>query len=255
MTLMAYQEFGNQNNPSLIILHGFLGSKNNWSAVAKLLSNNFYVITVDIRNHGDSFHNDEHTYDVLVNDLEKLMDRFNFSNSIIMGHSMGGKIAMKFACKFPDKVNYLIVVDIAPVDYSFNKEEIKGLLSINLSSLNNKRDGEDILIKYVPELGMRKFLMTNLLFSKKKGFYWRINLKVLSDSLHSIGGNSLDDSDRFTGSTIFIMGDESEYTKDAKKMLFLNFFPKAIIEKIRGAGHNPHFSHLNEFCEKVLTLI
>lgn len=254
MKLMSYQEFGDQSKPKLIILHGFLGSKNNWASIAKNISHVYHVFTLDIRNHGASFHDEVHSYDALVEDLKCFIETFKIESPTIMGHSMGGKIAMKFACRFPLMLQKLIVVDIAPKKYSFNLNEIEGMLSINLNEINSKKDGEDILKKYVSDLGMRKFLMTNLVKSEQKGFYWRVNLNVLNFSMELIGENPLAQTDQYTGETIFIMGQESKYYMNVTEDIFKYYFSNAMIKTIKGAEHIPHFTHPQEFTNLILSI-
>lgn len=247
--ILNFVEFGQKESTPIIILHGFLGSCKNWMTIGKALSENYRVITVDLRNHGDSFHHLEHSYEVMVEDIVNLLDHLELDKVLLMGHSMGGKVAMKFACNHPERLWQLIVVDIAPKQYFPDRRDIKLMLDIDLSKLENKQSAEDQLAKEIKDLGLRKFLLTNLSQNKDGQFYWRANLKVFLSEIPSLGNNPILETEKFIGNSLFIIGGKSNFVKEPDYPVIYKHFPNAEIEVIESSDHNPHFSTRDKFLE------
>jgi esterase len=154
----------------LIILHGLFGSADNWFSIAKELEKNYTLYLLDQRNHGDSPHSEEWNYQVMAEDVKELMDNENIESAFLMGHSMGGKTVMAFALQYPEKVKKLIVADIAPRYYPLHHQVIlEGLNAIPMDQIKSRKDADDILSKYVSNIGIRQFLLKSLGRNDSKG--------------------------------------------------------------------------------------
>ena len=237
MNKLYYRTLG-EGTP-LIILHGLFGSSDNWISLAKFWAENFQVFLIDLRNHGQSFHSSEFNYDVMSQDLLHLMDEEQIESAFIIGHSMGGKVAMKFAIQNPNRVTSLIVIDIGPKFYPVHHEQIlKGLTAIPVNILSSRNEAEEILKKYVSETGIRQFLLKNLK-RVPDGFDWKINLLSIRENIEKVG-EELEATDQFDGPTLFIRGFNSNYIEDADLKLIYMIFPNSKLETIAGAGHWVH---------------
>lgn len=235
--LLHFQRHG-QGEP-LVILHGLFGTLENWGAQIKTLSEHFDVIAADLRNHGRSPHSDEMNYRAMSNDLLELLDHLQLERINLMGHSMGGKAAMQFALDYPERVQRLIVVDIAPVRYpSRHNEVIEGLKRIDLAQLKSRSEADHTLSKYVDSAATRAFLLKNLYRNEQKRFAWRMNLPVLEQQYASIG--DAPDGEAYTGPVLFIKGGESDYLLAEHQQPIQQLFPNAGFKIIAGAGHLPH---------------
>ena len=166
----------------LIVLHGLFGSLDNWMTLAKKWSNDFEVYLVDQRNHGQSPHSDQFSYPLMADDLKQLMDQLGLESAILMGHSMGGKTVMEFSMKYPEMVEKLIVVDIAPVSYNVHHYTIiDALKSVPLEDISSRKEAEEFLSRYIKDFGTRQFLLKNLYWQANDKLAWRFNLEVLAD--------------------------------------------------------------------------
>ena len=182
---LNYKSFG-EGYP-IIILHGLFGTLDNWQTIAKKLAANYSVYIVDQRNHGRSPHNAIFDYAVMADDLQVFMENQWIYEAHIIGHSMGGKTAMQFALTFPDLVNQLVVVDIAPKAYEGGHQAIfEALFSLDLSVIRNRKQADAILKEQVPDFGVRQFLLKNLTNDKKGGYKWKMNLPVIYQNYEQI---------------------------------------------------------------------
>lgn len=224
----------------VIILHGLFGSSDNLARVAIELEKNYQVYRVDLRNHGDSFHHDEMNYPLMAEDLKKVMDHYGIGRANLLGHSMGGKVAMAFALTYPSNVQKLIVADIAPVTYTPHHQAIlKALNSVPLDTVTNRREADGYLAKYIDEPGVRQFLLKSLDFSNKLPPVWKFNLSAILENYASIlSGN--DYSQKFNGNTLFIAGGKSDYIKSEYKQKIMTLFPMAQLKIISDASHWLH---------------
>lgn len=223
----------------LVILHGLFGSADNWFSIARELENDYELYLVDQRNHGDSPHAEEWDYEVMVEDLRELIDEEGLSEIFLMGHSMGGKTAMNFAVTYPDRVEKLIVADIAPRYYPIHHQTIlEGLNSINLAEIQSRKDADDQLAKYITIPGIRQFLLKSL-GRDRNGFYWKINLPVITEKIEEVG-KALEDDTVYDGPTLFLAGANSNYIQQSDLPDILEHFPNYEIEFIEGAGHWLH---------------
>jgi pimeloyl-ACP methyl ester carboxylesterase len=243
---LNYKELGDGGQP-LIILHGLFGSSDNWMTIGRKLSEKFHVYLVDQRNHGDSPHDDVHNYEVMADDLEEFIESNNIENPHIIGHSMGGKTAMYFAVQHPDLYDKLVVVDIAPKAYPVHHDSIlEGLCSLKLDKIESRGDADQKLSEYVPEKGVRQFLLKNLTRNENKEFEWKINLPILEKNIEVVG-KGLEKSLTTEKDTLFIGGKNSNYIKSEDHIAINNFFPNARIKMVEGAGHWIHAEKPEEF--------
>ena len=223
----------------LIILHGLFGSADNWFSISKELKDNFTLYLIDQRNHGDSPQSDDWNYQVMVEDLKEIMDNEGLEKAFLMGHSMGGKTAMNFALKYPDKVEKLIVADIAPRYYAVHHQRIlEGLNSLDLEAIGSRKEADDQLAEYVPNLGERQFLLKSL-GRGSDGFQWKINLAVITQKINEVG-QALPDGKSYSGPTLFLAGSNSSYIQQSDLDDIDRFFPNNTVEFIADAGHWLH---------------
>jgi esterase len=253
--LLHYKIAANSTKPALMIVHGLFGSLDNWQSLAKKWSEKYCVISVDVRNHGRSFHSDDMKFETLVNDLHRILIHENITKLHLLGHSMGGKIAMEFAASYPDLIESLIIVDVAPYPYSPHHTEVFDMLqAINLKSFSTRVDIEQEVRNRLENEGVIQFMMKNVRRNESRlDFEWKFNLKVLArDYLYLIQRIP---SVGFKGRTLFIGGEESKYiTKETSLHLF-DLYPHAVLEYVSNAGHWVHADNPSEFYEKVTSFI
>ena len=225
----------------LIFLHGLLGSSRNWRSVIKEIGKDFQTHAIDLRNHGNSFHDDNCGVKDMCDDLVRYFDYHNLNHARVCGHSLGGKVAMYFACHNPEKVRELIVADIAPRDYPPNHHipTLDALLELNLSILTSRKDADEKLSELIPNWAFRQFLLTNLI-QKEKSFTWKANIQALRDSIEILSSNPLREDDSFDGRTLFIRGGKSGYLRSEHMSDIIRYFPKAVFEVLPHAGHDVH---------------
>ena len=252
--LLFHRDLGGEGRPPLVILHGFLGSSRNWQTAGRDLAAGFHVLALDLRNHGSSPHADEMTYEAMVSDVLAWLDGRGMSRVTLLGHSLGGKVAMLLACRHPERVERLIVVDIAPKSYRWPKRraEFGALNGLDLAHLSSRAEAERSLEPAVPDWAMRKFYLTNLERVAAGGWRWQINLPVLTARLDELEGNPLAPADHFAGPVLFIIGGKSRYVKTEDQTVMLRHFPAARIQTIAGSGHNPHMEARPTFAAAVL---
>tara|TARA_R110001592_G_C13159388_1_gene748792 strand:- start:1758 stop:2534 length:777 start_codon:yes stop_codon:yes gene_type:complete len=225
---------------AVIILHGLFGSSDNLSRVAIELEKEYQVFRVDLRNHGNSFHHKDMNYILMVEDVKKYMDAYGIDTAYFIGHSMGGKVAMSFALNYPEKVQKLIVADIAPVTYPpHHKEILEGLSSIPLNSISNRREADEYLAKHIEESGVRQFLLKSLDFSNKQIPVWKFNLSAILENYDQILVG-ITSTQQFKGDTLFIAGGKSDYIKPDYKLKTMALFPKAKLKIIPETSHWLH---------------
>lgn len=241
-------DLGGRGRPPALVLHGLLGSARNWQTAGRDLAAHLHVLAPDARNHGRSPHAPEMSYEAMAGDLRALLDRLGLPRATLVGHSMGGKTAMLLACRQPERVARLVIVDIAPRDYQWaaHRAEFAAMNELRLEGLHSRQEAEMRFEGRVADLGMRKFLATNL-ERHGHGWRWAINLPVLTEALPALEANCLGPADRFAGPALFIAGGRSRYVTDADHAAIRRHFPAARIEVIPAAGHNPHMDARAEF--------
>lgn len=248
--ILFHRDLGGAGNPPLIVLHGLLGSSRNWQSTGTDLAARYHVFALDLRNHGKSPHAAEMTFAAMAVDVLAWMDAQGVARATLMGHSMGGKVAMLVACRHPERIERLVVVDVAPKDYELmgHANDFAALNELDLRTLQSRGEAEMKFEARVPSFGMRKFLTTNLERNPETATWrWIVNLPVLTATLPELAKTSLAAGDRFTGPTLFVTGGKSRYVEPADHGRIMQHFPEARIETIAGAGHNPHMDSRVEF--------
>lgn len=239
----------------LIIMHGVFGSSDNWQTLGKVFSEQFKVYLVDLRNHGNSPHSDSFDYDVMVKDVVELMDDEGLTKAHILGHSMGGKVAMHLATQYPKKVDKLIVVDIAPKYYQPHHQQIfEGFHSVDLANLENRRDADDQMSRVISNIGVRQFILKNLDRNKDGSFAWKLNLSAIEKAIEKVG-EGIEGKVSFDGTTLFIAGGKSDYITNQDHSLIHSYFPNAEIATVAGAGHWVHAERPKELGELVIEFL
>ncbi len=224
--------------PHLVVAHGLFGSARNWGVICRRLAADRLVTAVDMRNHGASLWNRSHTYDDLADDLAGVID----GSADVLGHSMGGKAAMVLALKYPNKVNRLVVVDIAPVTYERTQmDKIEVMKGVDFSRVEARADAAAMM----PGLsdGLADFFLQSLDLKEKK---WRLNLDALAENMPEIMGFPDVDA-QFEGRVLFLTGGQSDYVLPAYRARIKALFPNAVFVKIPGAGHWLHAEKPREF--------
>jgi esterase len=246
---LAYEELGSQHPMPLIILHGFFASSRNWRKIAEILSSAFHVYVLDMRNHGLSPHHALMDYPTMTADVLRFMDDHALPTAHIMGHSMGGKIAMWLALNHPERMNKLIVVDIAPKSYTHSFDRtINALQNLPLSEIQNRKQAEMMLVRDIPELDYRQFLLQNLVI-KEGRYVWRVNLDIfMLMSPHIVAFPETQNLTPYQGEMLFIAGERSDYVAPEDT---LRLFPKAKFRAIAKAGHWVHTQQPEVFTEVV----
>ena len=225
----------------LIILHGFLGMSDNWKSLGTLYANEGYEVhMLDLRNHGKSFHADEFNLNVMSIDVLKYCQYHNLSSVSIIGHSMGGKVAMLFASNYSELVEKLIVADIGPKYYPPHHQDILAALNaVDFSTQPDRANVEEVLSQFIPDFGTRQFLMKNLYWIQPGQLAFRFNLSVFNKKIESIGEELAEDL-YFDRPTLFIRGGTSNYILDSDLPSIKKFFPASELVTIPKVGHWLH---------------
>jgi pimeloyl-ACP methyl ester carboxylesterase len=235
----------------LVILHGLFGMLDNWQGLAKKFGQFFETHIVDQRNHGKSFHAEAHSYELMCSDLLQYLDSQGLDKVYLLGHSMGGKTAMLFATKYPERVEKLVVVDIAPKYYAPHHQEILvGLYAVENAKVASRKEADEILSAHFSQVGVRQFLLKNLCWKTEEELSFKFNLEVLSKEIQNIG-EALIEAAVFTEPTLFIDGETSNYIKPEDQGLIEKHFPDSEIVEIVNAGHWVHAENPKDFFEEV----
>ncbi len=257
----------NGNGSPLVIVHGLYGSSDNWVNIGKRLAEKHTVYMLDQRNHGRSPFAETHTYNDMRNDLAEFFEQQNIEKATLLGHSMGGKAAMWFAADFPEKVEKLVIADIAPKDYLLLKDNsqlylhqniLLAMQEIDFSIIKSRNDVDDFMAEKLDDKRIRQFLLKNIEKDKATKLYrWRVNAEVLYDHLDEIVGgvnkNWFDDRIPITAyPVIFIHGMLSNYIMQEDNQLIKEIYPDARIVDIPQAGHWLHAEQPQKFMEAVM---
>lgn len=256
--VLHYQQRGEGEH--IVLIHGLFGSLENLNMVARNLSQHYCVTSVDVRNHGNSFHQEGMGYQVLAQDIITLLDNLGIDSCHILGHSMGGKIAMKIALSYPNRVRKLVVADIAPVEYpAHHLTIIEGLQAIDLTKIKTRKDADLQLATYVENVGVRQFLLRNLILNAQNQFSFKCNLHYIEQGypqiMQSIDNSSPDEKQSFIGETLFIKGGDSDYILPEHQSIIKILFPKAKAKIIQGAGHWLHAEKTTAFNKILLDFL
>lgn len=242
---LHYQTLG-QGQP-LILLHGLFGSSNNWGTVAKHFSQHYQVICVDLRNHGRSPHSASQSYANMADDLLELCDALSLERIHLLGHSLGGKVAMQFAAQYPDRVEKLIVVDMAMRAYAdAHTHLIDAMMAIDLSTLQSRHEVDSILSNSISQTMIRQFLLMNLIKSDNS-LAWRINLAALKTNYPALQ-QAVCENAHYEKPCLFIRGEHSDYVQHADTEHIKTSFINAQFASLP-TGHWVHAEHPQAFIE------
>jgi esterase len=242
-------EFG--QGRAVILLHGMLGSADNWHSIALRLAGSFHVFAVDQRNHGHSPHSDEMNYPLMAADIEEVFVARGIESATVIGHSLGGKTAMQFALQFPDRVEKLVVVDMAPRAYAPAHEKIfAALLALDLSKFQDRRQIEDALAPEIPDLVLRRFLLKNLGRNSAGEFFWKMNLRGIAENYWRLL-EPVSAPVPFARPALFIRGVKSNYINPEDEGPIRKLFPRSEIRTVMNAGHWIHADQPEELLRLV----
>jgi len=247
---LFYRHFGDGEQP-VIILHGLFGISDNWVTIGRRMAEKYEVFILDQRNHGQSPHSGTFNYYSLVDDLYEFIEDHGIINPVIIGHSMGGKVAMNFALEHSSKVDKLVIIDMSVRPYKVRKQHveiIEALLSVDLRKVKSRAEVEKLVADKVESPRIIQFVMKNLYRVNEGTFAWRINIKSIYNNLENIfiGINS---SYTFDKPTLFIKGELSDYILEGDYNLIKTSFPNAEFKTIKGATHWVHAEKPDELCD------
>lgn len=235
---LAYKELG--SGKPLLIVHGLFGTGRNWTAIARRLADTRRVFLLDMRNHGDSPWSDNMSYAAMAADILAFADQLGLDSVDILGHSMGGKAAMMFALTNPQRVNKLVVVDIAPVSYAVKLGDfITAMKNLDISGALSRAQMQTELDEVTESAGISMFLLSSLQ-RDGSGFRWRMNLEVLDRTLNSEISSFPECNSSWAGPALFLDGENSNYIREKHYPAIYRLFPQACIHTITGAGHWLH---------------
>ena len=251
--MKLYSKIYGDKAQDLIIIHGLFGMSDNWNSLGKQFSKYCRVHLIDLRNHGRSPHSDDFNYEVMCGDVLEYMEDNNIEKPIILGHSLGGKVAMKFAFTHTDKIEKLIVADISPRRY--NTDFVQNLLrtsyKLPLENFEKREEIDRVLSETYEDKGMRLFLLKNLYRKENKEFAWRFNIEVLLEKVSNI-----QEANFVTGvckiPTHFIRGGDSNYITTEDELIINKHFSDFSIATIDGAGHWLHAENPEKFYNEVM---
>ena len=254
--LLDYTHYPHTSQQSLIIIHGLLGSKDNWRQLAKQLSHAYNVYCVDCRNHGESFHHESMTYEEMSKDIETLCKHLGLTNVSIIGHSMGGKIAMQCIQNTPQQYQKAIIVDIAPKDYNHHHQLIlNAMQSIELTQMMSRSLIDTALATTISDQAIRQLLLKNIKRNHDNQFAWKCNIQAIQNNYPFLMANSLKPVTIATP-TLFIKGEHSFYINLENDINQINtYFSHAQTQIINGAGHWLQVEKPQEFLEIALKFL
>jgi esterase len=252
---LHYSVYGSESLPALIILHGLLGSSDNWHSFGKIFGERFRTFIPDARNHGRSPHIEAFNYRVMAEDVREFIQQQNLVSASLLGHSMGGKTAALTALLYPELVDKLVVVDIAPHSYQAHHDQILDALhSLDVRAFQHRKDIDEVLSKKIHEVPVRQFLMKNLIRGDSGQFQWKMNLEVIIKNYAQI--NEEIPNDRTFGKpTLFMKGENSNYIQMDDLPLIRRLFPFAELVTVKNATHWIHMDAPREFTEKALDFL
>ena len=252
-TVLHYEELGDPTLPPLIIVHGFFASARNWRHIATQLAQQYRVFTLDMRNHGASPAAEPMDYPAMAEDLRDFIVDQDLGSVSLLGHSMGGEVALCFALHYPALLQKLVIVDIAPMTYTHSFDAmINALMALPLADLSNRKQADDWLSQHIVAPDFRQFLLQNLIL--KDGQYaWRINLALFKRAAPAIiAFPVLAERSPYQGALLVLAGEQSDFVRaDAFKPLF----PHAVFQTIPNAGHWLHVDAPDAFLNAVRAYI
>ena len=254
---LAHRDLGGRaDRPVLVPLHGLLGSARNWQGTGRRLAEHFRVLVPDLRNHGESPHHPDNSYPTMAADVLAWLDQQGLEAVHLVGHSMGGKVAMYLACHYPERVRSLTVVDISPRAYPPRwQREFAVMRALPVAGLASRAAAEAALEPDIRDWAFRKFLVSNLERLDAGGFRWIVNLDILEAALPDLFQQVPKDGQRYDGPVLFLRGARSRFLEPGDIDLIRRFFPRAELEAVEDAGHNVHFDQPEAFVAALLNHI
>ncbi|MGH8659105.1 MAG: alpha/beta fold hydrolase [Gammaproteobacteria bacterium] len=247
MSLVLHFKASGAGEP-IVLLHGLFGSASNWGSVAKQLQQDYRVVRADLRNHGDSPHAKSMSYREMADDVFALLDRLALSKTHLIGHSLGGKVAMVCALLCPLRVQQLIVVDSAPVAYGRGFDDIiESLRALPLDEIPDRKAADRWLASRIEDASLRSFLLQNLRFAEGR-YRWRIDLEAIAANRDTMCGFPQLDS-YYSGPVVFIRGEKSRYVREEHQPQIKRSFPNATLLTVPEAGHWPHSEQPERFMD------
>ncbi len=251
--MLLHSKIIGKGQPFLII-HGLFGSSDNWKTLGKKFAEHYQVHLIDLRNHGRSFHSNEMGYSLMVKDLLNYIQHHQLLNPILLGHSMGGKTAMKLAIEHPEVLDKLLVADIAPKHYPPHHQSIiKALLSVDFSKVSSRKEVDVILSHYISDSGIKQFILKNVYRTDNKELAFRMNVSVLSEHYKNLMESNL--SGQFDKPTLFLKGEKSLYIQTEDKENIKRLFPQTSFVTIMNAGHWLHAENPTDFYNEVMKFL
>ncbi len=239
--LLNYRQYSSEGTP-LVILHGLFGNLGNWGWHSKQFAEKFAVYGVDLRNHGASFQDDDLSYQLMADDLKQLLIHLDIKSCFLVGHSMGGKVAMQLAQTDPQLIEKLVIVDIAPVAYPSTADGhlrvMDGMEAMDFSTITTRKDADRQLAEFVDDEATRSFVLTNLV-REGDSYKWRINLSAIRKNYDRLREKPVGDR-VFEKPVLFVKGENSDYIKSSQEEEILRLFPEARVKIVMEAGHWVH---------------
>ncbi|MBK9291291.1 MAG: alpha/beta fold hydrolase [Bacteroidetes bacterium] len=247
---LFFRRYGDTGAQPLIILHGLFGLSDNWVTFGRRIADEgFDVVIPDQRNHGNSPHSDTFNYIALTEDLDELIEDLGFEQPALLGHSMGGKVSMRYAMERPEKVKKLLVADISPRSYGHRPQHaaiIEAMLAVDFEMVKSRSEVEAMLGTNINDLRIRQFIMKNLHWLDKDRLAWKMNLEGIRSNLHQMF-DTVETDLEFLKPTLFIRGGNSDYILPSDYPLIRKNFPFAEIITIEGASHWVHAEAPEQF--------
>jgi len=236
----------------LLILHGLFGLSDNWAGLSKFFAEKYDTILVDLRNHGQSPHDAVFNYQSMAADVAALIHKLELNDVYLIGHSMGGKVAMELARQSPELIQKMIIADIGTKYYPPHHQSImKALFSVDLSNLKSRKQAEEMMSPFISNLGVMQFLLKNLFWPKPEVMAWRFNLKAIAEQIEEVG-KALENNVIIDIPTLFIRGELSDYILDQDWDSVQTQFPNAQLQTIEKAGHWLHAEQPQSFYHAVI---
>ncbi len=254
---LNYKKLG--GGKPIIIMHGLFGASDNWLTVGKKLADTYSVYLLDLRNHGQSPHSDDFSFNGMIEDLLEFRSDHNLENISLLGHSLGGKIAMKYALRFPRHLDNLIIVDISPIDRDSSNIQffiniIHAMKTLDFTIIQSRKQADESLKHEIQNIAIRQFLLKNLTRKKDNSLTWKLNLGAIEQNIHILK-EGVFSKEPFSEPTLFLRGGNSDYIPLQDEELILRLFPYAKIATIAGAGHWVHADAPVEVTNQILSFL
>ena len=241
--------------PPVVILHGLFGSSDNWLGVAPKLSEAFQLFILDLRNHGQSPHGAAMDFPLMAGDVAEFFETHQLADAGVIGHSLGGKVAMQFALSHPERVRKLVAVDMAPRTYApAHAGILSALLALDLNSFQTRHQIEEALAPTIPNLVVRRFLLKNLGRDAAGNLCWKINLRGLAENYPQLG-EAVTGTVPFVKPALFIRGGKSDFIRAEDEPVIRRLFPQAELQTIEAAGHWVHADQPEEFARRAIEFL